>query len=75
MSLGLAAWLATVVGEDAAMTVLALGLAGALLTAQALVQAVLLGLALATSGAAYGSYSPSTTRRSTYAAQASRQGC
>ena len=36
------------------MPVLALGLAGALLTALALVQAVLLGLALATSGAAYG---------------------
>jgi hypothetical protein len=54
VSLGLAAWLATVAGEDAAMPVLALGLAGALVTALALVQAVLLGLALATSGAAYG---------------------
>ena len=54
MSLGLAAWLAAGAGEDAAMPVLALGLAGALLTALALVQAVLLGLALATSGAAYG---------------------
>jgi hypothetical protein len=54
VSLGLAAWLATAAGEDVATPVLALGLAGALLTALALVQAVLLGLALATSGAAYG---------------------
>ena len=36
------------------MPVLGLGLAGALLTAVALVQPLLLGLALATSGAAYG---------------------
>jgi hypothetical protein len=54
VSLGLAAWLATAAGEDVATPVLALGLAGTLLTALALVQAVLLGLALATSGAAYG---------------------
>ena len=54
MSLGLAAWLAASAGEDAATPVLVLGLAGALLTAVALVQPVILGLALATSGAGYG---------------------
>ena len=53
MALGLAGWLAVVAGDDAAVPVLALGSIGALLTAAALVWAVLLGVSLATSAGAY----------------------
>ena len=56
MALGLAVWVAFVASEDWAPVVLALGVAGALLTGAAVVWPVLLYLALAVSGSGYGLY-------------------
>jgi hypothetical protein len=53
VSLGLTAWLAVVASDEAAVPVLVLGLAGATVTGAALVWPVVLGPALALSGAAY----------------------
>ena len=54
MALGLTVWLTVVVSDDVAPVVLALGVAGAALTAAAVVWPVLLYLALAVSGSGYG---------------------
>ena len=54
MALGLTVWLTVVVSDDVAPAVLALGVAGAALTAAAVVWPVLLYLALAVSGSGYG---------------------
>lgn len=53
VTLGLAAWLAAVAEEDAAVPVLVLGASGTALTVGALLQPVLLGLALAALAGAY----------------------
>ncbi len=53
VALGLAVWLALVSSDDAAPVVLALGVAGALLTAAAVVWPALLFLALAVAGSGY----------------------
>ncbi len=53
MALGLAAWLAAVASNDAAVPVLLLGLTGAALTGVALFFPVVLGLALAASASSY----------------------
>jgi hypothetical protein len=56
VSLGLAIWLALVASNEAAVLVLVLGLAGAAVTAAAVVWPVVLGPALALSGAAYAAF-------------------
>jgi len=54
VALGLTVWLTVVVSDDVAPVVLALGVAGAALTAAAVLWPVLLYLALAVSGSGYG---------------------
>jgi hypothetical protein len=53
VAVGLAGWLAVVASDGATVPVLALGLAGSVLTAAAVLWPALLGLALATSAGAY----------------------